>query len=436
MYTRMLVTVDEGSPVEVFIIMQKAPISWGPIIVLETIQNTSMLCSRVTEHEAALIQASRQESSSVLTAENVVPDLRRMGYYLDRQKGMIDRRAHIAVTPQGNLLVTSERQAYISQLDNSNPDSTSPPENLKEVYQTLGVRQRPPPKGGYPYPKNNHVVTKMGRMLPSPCKTCGSKNHWDKECPDRAIDEVRKERLEMSVQTDNENTEQEIMYQSAFSVLVSERIAAEQVDLTKFNQSDFEVAALLSLNREDLNTECKAIGGKRGAPTLKVTVEEVKDESWMELRKLPKSPAHVLEEILDETSELKQEPEVPSIPKIEQHKPTIEEVEDKFWEEYYKIPKSNRHTMEDSFIKAHTEFKESHFSCSDTSSPKDFSTNSDDPLTDSDKFIHHPPPLKPPPTDQDKPIRLSKQRLRPDGTSTVGVLVLAIRGWIGSKENP
>jgi len=48
-----------------------------------------MLYSRVTEHEAAL-QASKQESSNVLTAENVVPILRRMGYYLDRQKGTID----------------------------------------------------------------------------------------------------------------------------------------------------------------------------------------------------------------------------------------------------------------------------------------------------------------------------------------------------------
>ena len=33
MYTRMLVTVKQGSPMEVFIIMQKAPISWGPIII-------------------------------------------------------------------------------------------------------------------------------------------------------------------------------------------------------------------------------------------------------------------------------------------------------------------------------------------------------------------------------------------------------------------
>lgn len=109
MYTRMLVAVEEGSPVEVFIIMQKAPISWGPIIVLETIRNTSMLYLRVTEHEAALIQASRQESSNVLTAENVVPVLRRMGYYLDRQKGTIDRRAHVTTTLQGDSVEIPEK---------------------------------------------------------------------------------------------------------------------------------------------------------------------------------------------------------------------------------------------------------------------------------------------------------------------------------------
>jgi len=141
MYTRMLVAVEEGSPVEVFIIMQKAPILWGPIIVLETIKNTSMLYSRVTEHEAALVQAARQELSNVLTAENVVPVLRRMGYYLDWQKGTINRRAHIATTPQGDRVPIPEKQAYMSQLDESNPNSSNLSEVLKEVYQTLVVRQ-------------------------------------------------------------------------------------------------------------------------------------------------------------------------------------------------------------------------------------------------------------------------------------------------------
>jgi len=218
-------------------------------------------------------------------------------------------------TPQGDSVVVPEKQAYLLQLDELSPDSTSPSEILKEVYQALGVRQRPPPKGGYPYPKNDHVVTKMGRMPPSPCKNCGSKNHWDKECPNSVVVQTKKERSGMSVEMENKDSEQEIMYQSAFSVLVSKRITSEQIDLAKFNQSDFEVEALLSLNKEDVSTEHKARSGKMRTPMPKVTVEEVEDESWMELQNLPKSLVHILEEILDET--LEQGQEVPSTPKIQ-----------------------------------------------------------------------------------------------------------------------
>lgn len=94
------------------------------------------------------------------------------------------------------------------------------------------------------------------------------------------------------------------MYQNAFSILVSERIAAEQVDLAKFNQSDVELAALLSLNSEDSDSEHKTVRGKKGISIPKVTVVEIEDESWADLRKLPKSSAHILEEIVEETSEL------------------------------------------------------------------------------------------------------------------------------------
>lgn len=205
----------------------------------------------------------------------------------------------------------------------------------------------------------------------------------------------------MSVEIKDEDMKQELRYQSAFSVLVSERIASEQVDLTKLNQSDFELAALLSLNK---SAECKAVGRKMGIQTPKVTMVEVEDESWAELHKLPKSPVHILEEVLDQTPNSRQE--VPSIHEVKQRKPTIEEVEDEFWEEYYRILKSSKHIMEDNFQEADTELRESHFSRSDIPTSKDFSTNSDDPLMED--LAHHPPQLEPPPTDQDKPIRLPK----------------------------
>lgn len=70
-----------------------------------------------------------------------------------------------------------------------------------------------------------------------------------------------------------------MLYQSAFSVLVSERIASEQVNLSKFNQLDFESAALLSLSEEDLSPERKTVRVKERTPTPKVTMVEIEDES-------------------------------------------------------------------------------------------------------------------------------------------------------------
>ena len=53
MYTCMLVASNDGGPMEVYLVMQKAPISWGPILNLETIRLTSLLYSRTNDHELA-----------------------------------------------------------------------------------------------------------------------------------------------------------------------------------------------------------------------------------------------------------------------------------------------------------------------------------------------------------------------------------------------
>ena len=61
---------------------------------------------------------------------------------------------------------------------------------LQEVYQVMQRRQRAPPPGGYMFSHNDHVTTKMGKLPPSPCRCCGSENHWDKECPDYDIHRI------------------------------------------------------------------------------------------------------------------------------------------------------------------------------------------------------------------------------------------------------
>jgi hypothetical protein len=93
-------------------------------------------------------------------------------------------------------------------------------ETMKQVYQALKKRQRPPPKGGYPFAKNDHVTTKMGRAPPSPCKVCGSANHWDRECPDWNIYLEKQNRGVLTVVSSPIAEESEMMYHSAYCVLL------------------------------------------------------------------------------------------------------------------------------------------------------------------------------------------------------------------------
>ena len=79
----MLVASDDGGQTEVYLVMQKAPISWGPILNLETIHSTSLLYSRATDHELALVHVAKYESSNVLTSDNLLNTLRKLGISVD-----------------------------------------------------------------------------------------------------------------------------------------------------------------------------------------------------------------------------------------------------------------------------------------------------------------------------------------------------------------
>jgi hypothetical protein len=95
----------------------------------------------------------------------------------------------------------------------------------KQVYQTLKKHQHPPPKGGYPFAKIDHVTTKMGRAPLSPCKVCGSTNHWDKECPDWNIYIEKQKRGVLILTTSPAADEAELMYHSASCVLLEGRVS-------------------------------------------------------------------------------------------------------------------------------------------------------------------------------------------------------------------
>lgn len=255
--------------------------------------------------------------------------------------------------PKGSN-IQALKEAFISSLDVPLPQNNDPGLALKEVFQALKMRQRPPPPGGYPYSKNDHVMTKMGRLPPSPCKCCGSSNHWDKECPDWTVYNARKERGALSVETDTDS-ETEIIYQSAFSILINERINSEQI-LAPRSDQDFELAALAIL--APVQERCKSM-----SQAWSVVMEEVEDEHWAQHRAKPKSEGSISEEINVVFEEV-----TPAVKgKGPQPRTSIEEVEYEFWAEYRSKPKSDKHLLEDESVPAdNSSFIRASFSAEET----------------------------------------------------------------------
>ncbi|KAJ7675478.1 hypothetical protein B0H17DRAFT_840960, partial [Mycena rosella] len=157
---RMLVNSDDGGPMEVFLIMKKAPIRWSTILVIENIKSSEELYDKVNEHNEALIEALCADFSNAVTSQNLVATLRRLGVNMDPS------RSHNAFR-QANLTSATDADEPVGRSDQVDPKDSAPlesdsneaneQESIRSVYNTFKKRQRPPPKGGYKYPKNDHI---------------------------------------------------------------------------------------------------------------------------------------------------------------------------------------------------------------------------------------------------------------------------------------
>lgn len=304
MYTRMLVNSDNGGPLEIFLVMQRAPISWGPVINIDSIQNTSDLYAKVTEHEKALIHASKLEQSHLITADNLAYTLRRMGVAVDdassRSPRPLEQKApRLRNFRRANLGEKSDDQDDENGIDD---DNVIPEENvtIREAFQVVKGRPRPPPKGGYPFQKNDHVTTKMGRPPPSPCKVCGSANHWDKECPDWNVYlETRKRSANLGMTT-GEDTETESYYKYAYTALLNEKVAMRMGDgdKDKLPEDFFEAVKDLINDIKVSQSPLRKAGVTALSARKKVTIEEVDDvDAMLGCRGDPPSNGHIIEEV-------------------------------------------------------------------------------------------------------------------------------------------
>jgi hypothetical protein len=391
----MLLTVDVGGPLEVFYIMRKAPISWGPILLISSIKDSSELYSRVTEHEEALLEAYRvSRGGQTSSIDQIAGQLKQMGFLQENQRPY-PHRANLTE------FVTEENSPGNEAISTATPfhDLNSSQHILREAYQVLRQCPRPPPKGGYPFPKNDHVTTKMGKMPPSPCKVCGSSNHWDKECPDWNVYFERAKRSANVAEIWSED-ESEKIYSSAYSVFLNEKLTETVVDESHLQESmrqhqDFRAASLF-VQLTALGAS-KSGGQEFNSTPRRTTIEEIEDEDWLAQKAKPKSPRHLLEEVELDNKALK----------INEH---MEDVKPNF-----RSPPVKDEIDPPSHIKEPDE--------PDVPLP-DMEANLDSPATESIR-----PPFP------DTRVKLKKRRFTPAGASTVGVSVVAVQGWVGSTRN-
>ena len=87
-YTQMLAKSDNGWPLEVHLVMARAPLAWRTILILENIKSSSVLYTKATEHKATLLDISKNwlQATNIITSKNLISTLHRMGYTLDRAK--------------------------------------------------------------------------------------------------------------------------------------------------------------------------------------------------------------------------------------------------------------------------------------------------------------------------------------------------------------
>ena len=84
MYTRMLAKSDNGGPLEVHLVMARAPLAWRTILVLENIKTTSLLYTKASEHQESLLTISKMRPSTTITTENLATNLQKLGYTLQK----------------------------------------------------------------------------------------------------------------------------------------------------------------------------------------------------------------------------------------------------------------------------------------------------------------------------------------------------------------
>lgn len=220
--------------------MRNAPNSWGAIIPLLQIQSTSELMSE-TSHFAPTLVASLHRSGGSIDLNDLARSLRALKIdvpkaprssqnYRFRRKAANDTKAVIAHESSDVKGESDNEEREVHAIASGAPYPNAENSGLpREVFNAQNqfmigdamaflaqnVKERKPMFS----PPLDHVTSTVGKPPPGPCFACGSKNHWNKECP-RWAEYERRTKKEAKVMS-SEFTTYDKLYATTYDYLLN-----------------------------------------------------------------------------------------------------------------------------------------------------------------------------------------------------------------------
>ncbi|KAF7986132.1 hypothetical protein HWV62_38486 [Athelia sp. TMB] len=297
LYTRMLLQVEPDTAQEVYYICKKNPNAWESLLVRDSIPDTTTLLLRVRDLEAALTDAWNKSLGKVVTSENLLSILQKAGIKITPQEGRSSYRPYRRGTSSVSVSAHHvEGEKRTEDSDEEEPSVEALPDDDTILHQAFAVMKKDPPpsrRGPFPFAQRDKVNTSMAKPPHWPCKACGSKNHWDRECPHW---DVYKEKIKHAKLVEKEDSpEENTVYSQVYQAMRAQYISSAYVDEGEFQKLSLKVQA----QRLEKGSASELKGIAREYP--RASVEEVEDEEVVATAMKPKCETGALLE--DEESE-------------------------------------------------------------------------------------------------------------------------------------
>lgn len=219
--------VDPGA--EIVEVMAVFPISWRAKLQSTPMRTSADLQQILNQMEKELLHAFYNEKDSegrqahTLTEEEIAPLVERV-----RSEMKHELRKQLRSWNDGG----QARRAMAVELNSGEEDEPVDSEDdpiVAEAFAVIRSHERRNRTVKPIFAKSDAVRTKLRRKPPSPCRNCGSPNHWDRECPSNAAFKLMKEaKLAHALETDRP-PEQEEPYSRMYDTFVAQSNASAYV---------------------------------------------------------------------------------------------------------------------------------------------------------------------------------------------------------------